>query len=223
MKSRYKIHGPYNDPYKIILRLTLKWHRHDKYSLALFTTLEVYKFQFSRDNPWCSTCDAVSPWPRDSQLDKSLLEQTTSSHLLGVPSQSPGLGLLHVGSGVRETLEGQSPEGRHVLWVAGHEEQLAGALGPRHQAGVQAQLRPLVVTRRPVTASRGLNVKLWDRQTVTYHFILFITLPASWSWLAPAGFDSEVFSRTEKSTSVTVDGVIFTNMIKSLLDWNVCN
>ena len=63
--------------------------------------------------------------------------------------------LLNVGSSVREALEGELPEGRHVGAVAGHQEQLGGALRPRVQTRVQAQLHPLVVARGPITAAAG--------------------------------------------------------------------
>ena len=63
-------------------------------------------------------------------------------------------------SGVWVALEWEGSEGRHVLRVAGHEEQFAGTLGPAHQTGVQTQLRPLVIAGRPVTAPSGLNIHI---------------------------------------------------------------
>ena len=57
-------------------------------------------------------------------------------------------------------LEWEGSAGRHVLRVAGHQEQLAGALGPAHQAGVQAKLSPLVIAGGPVTATGRLNINI---------------------------------------------------------------
>ena len=54
-----------------------------------------------------------------------------------------------MGGSIGEALEGQLPEGGHVGAVAGHEEELGGALGPR----VEAQLHVLVIARGPVAAT----------------------------------------------------------------------
>ena len=74
-------------------------------------------------------------------------------NLLGGARETELLRLLHVGGCVGEALKRQLSKGRHVLGVAGHEEEFGRALGPGVKAGVQAELHPLVVAARPVAAA----------------------------------------------------------------------
>ena len=112
-------------------------------------------------------------------------------------------------------LQWEGTEGRHVLGVAGHEEQLAGTLAPAHEAGVQTQLCSLVITGGPVTAPCRLNIQIWGETTHGSTLTLHSPppppppppahLPVSWSRLEPAGLDSRDLINTDKSTNVTLN------------------
>ena len=93
-------------------------------------------------------------------IKKNISDDILFSHLPCAASQAEGLRLLNMWARVWVALEWEGSEGRHVLRVAGHQEQFAGTLGPAHQAGVQTQLSPLVITGGPVTASCRLNINI---------------------------------------------------------------
>mgnify|MGYP006864025988 CR=1 FL=1 len=77
---------------------------------------------------------------------------------------------LQVGGSIREALQRQLAERRHVLAVAKHHGLLGRALGPSVETGVEAELGPLVVARGPVAASAGATLISGVERGSTNHY-----------------------------------------------------